>query len=116
SLLTDFTRLYFSAAVDELLQRRLESDEQEIASTAAYLMSQHGPAADQKVIEQRLQRWVKEWGQRVGEADSNLQGRVEAELIMALTRGKSWKLPPEKLKELQRNCLTKICKQNFHVQ
>lgn len=116
TLFHNFTRLYFSEAVDALLRKRLESDEQEVASTAAYLISQHGPADDQKVIEQRLQRWQKEWSPRIAEADSNLQGRVESELIMALTRQKAWKLPAERIKEIQQSCLTKICKQNFHVQ
>jgi hypothetical protein len=115
-ILPDFTRLYFSDAVDTMLRKRLESDDQETASTAAYLISQHGSSDDEKLLELRLQRWNKEWGNRVAEADANLQGRLESELIMALTLGKSWKLPPEKLKELQRNCVTRICKQNFHVQ
>lgn len=116
TLLSDFARLYFSEAVDTLLRKRLESDEQEIASTAAYLISLHGPADDLKVIEQRLQRWQRDWGSRIADADSNFQGRIETELIMALTRGKSWKQPPEKVKELQRGCVTKICKQTFHLQ
>jgi hypothetical protein len=115
-LLSNFTGLYFSEAVATMLRRRLESDEPEIAGTAAYLISLHGSADDQKVIEQRLQRWQREWGRRIAEADSNLQGRVETELMMALTRGKSWKLPAEKAKELQQTCVTKICKQTFHVQ
>lgn len=115
-VLSDFTRLYFSEAVDELLRKRLESDDQEIASTAAYLISRHGPAEDQKLIEQRLERWRKDWGNRIAEADSNLQGRLESELIMALGLGKSWKPPVEKFKELQRTCLTNVCKQQFHIQ
>lgn len=115
-LLSDFTRLYFSKTVDALLRKRLESDEHEIASMAAYLISLHGAPDDQKVLEQRLQRWQRDWGTRIVEADSNLQGRIESELISALIRGKSWKLPPEKARELQQRCLTKICKQNQRVQ
>jgi hypothetical protein len=115
SLLTDFTRLYFSDGVDALLRKRLESDDQEIASTAVYLISLHGGPDDQKVIEQRLERWRKDWGNRMAEADANLQGRLEAELIRALGSGKSWKPSIEKFKELQRSCLTKICKQQFQV-
>jgi len=115
-LLSDFTRLYFSKTVDALLRKRLESDEQEIASMAAYLISLHGAPDDQKVLAQRLQRWQRDWGSRIVEADSNLQGRIESELISALIRGKSWKLPTEKARELQQRCLTKICKQNQRVQ
>lgn len=116
NVLPDFTKLYFSEAVDNVLRERLESAAQETASTAAYLISLHGSARDQKLLEQRLERWRKDWGDRIAEADSNLQGRLESELIGALARGKSWKLPPEQAKELERSCLTKICKQNHRVQ
>jgi len=83
---------------------------------AAYLISLHGSAADEKVIEARLERWRKEWGDRCVEAESNLQDTVERELITALSRSKSWKLPPERVKELQQSCITQICRQTFHVQ
>ena len=116
NVLPEFTKLYFSEAVDELLRQRLESDVQETASTAAYLISQHGSTADQKVLELRLARWHKEWDQRIAEADAKYQGRVESELIGALVRGKAWKVSPDRAKELQRSCLTMICKQNNRVQ
>lgn len=116
NFLPELTRLYYSDAIDSVLRKRLESDEPQAAGTAAYLISLHGPAGDQKVIEARLERWLKEWRHRPAEADANLQGMVERELITALGHAKSWKLAPEHIKELQRNCVTKLCRQNFQVQ
>jgi hypothetical protein len=90
----------------------LESDDQEVATTAAYLISLHGSANDQKVLEARLERWRRDWSDRVVEAEKNLQSRLESELIQALTRNKTWKLPPERVKALQSSCLTAMCKQH----
>jgi hypothetical protein len=116
NFLPDLTRLYYSDSIGSLLRERLESANPLAAGLAAYLISLHGSAADQKVIEARLERWRKEWSDRSVEADSNLQGTVERELITALTRAKSWKLPPERVKELQQSCITQICRQHFHSQ
>jgi hypothetical protein len=116
NLLPDFTRAYFSDGVNALLLKRLESEDPRIASTAAYLISLRGGAQDRGALEARLARWRTEWSGRAAEADTNLQSSVEIELISALTRGKSWKLTPEREKELQLICVTKRCKQNFRVQ
>ena len=113
NFLPELTRLYFSDAIDSVLRKRLESDEPRAVSNAAYLISLYGPAGDQKVIEARLERWLKEWRHRAAEADANLQGMAERELIMALGREKSWKVSPERYQELQLGCVTKICRQNF---
>jgi hypothetical protein len=116
NFLPDLTRLYYSDNIGSVLRKRLQSADPQAAGLAAYLLSLHGAPGDQKVIEARLQRWREEWGERKTEADSNLQGTVERELIMALTRAKSWQLSPEQVKELQQSCITNICRQNFHIQ
>jgi hypothetical protein len=116
NFLPELTRLYFSDAINDLLVKRLEADEPEAAGTAAYLLSLHGPEGDEQVVERRLERWRKEWGRRASEADANGQGRIERELVLALTRAKNWKLPPERVKELQQSCVTQLCRQNFHTQ
>lgn len=113
NFLPELTELYYSDAIEALLNKRVESDEPQVASTAAYLLSLHGSADERKIIERRLTRWRNDWSNRVNEADGNLQGIVERELIMALTRAKSWKLPPEQIEQLQRSCITKLCRQNF---
>jgi hypothetical protein len=114
NFLPALTKLYYSDGIDALLVKRLNMDEPQAASTAAYLLSLHGSAEDVKVIESRLERWRKEWGTRASEAETNLQGMVERELILALLHGKSWRLPPERIKELQQSCITNLCRQNFH--
>lgn len=116
NFLPELTRLYYSEAIGSVLRRRLESDEPQAVSTAAYLISLYGPAGDQRIIVARLERWLKEWRHRPAEADANSQGIAERELIIALGNAKSWKLPPEQVKELQRGCVTKICRQNFRIQ
>jgi hypothetical protein len=116
NFLPDLTKLYYSDGIDELLRNRLESNEPQTASTAAYLISLHGPASDEKLIEARLELWLKEWGNRAAEAETNSQGTIERELIMALSHAKSWQLPPERVKEFQRGCVTNLCRQNFHIQ
>jgi len=113
SLLPDLTRLYYSDGIDALLRRRLEGDDPRAASTAAYLLGLHGPPSDKEIIEARLERWRKEWGNRAAEAQNNLQATVEREMIWALTRSKSWKLSPERIKELEQGCVTDLCRQNF---
>jgi hypothetical protein len=117
TFLTELTRLYYSDEINALVLKRLESDEPQAASTAAYLLSLHGRAGDVKAIEARLERWRKEWGARAEEAETNLQGTVERELIMALTRTKAaWQLAPERVKELRQSCITRLCRQNFRTQ
>lgn len=113
NLLPALTRLYYSDGIGALLRRRLEGDDPRAASTAAYLLGLHGPPSDKEIIEARLERWRKEWGNRAAEAQINLQGTVEREMIWALTRSKSWKLSPERIKELEQGCVTDLCRQNF---
>jgi len=113
NFLPELTRLYFSEGIDALLRKRLESDAPQVASTTAYLISLHGPESDQKVLEARLERWRKEWADRVAGDEINLQGTVERELVYGLIHAKAWKLSPERIKELQQSCVTKYCSQNF---
>jgi hypothetical protein len=113
NLLPDLTRLYYSDGIDALLRRRLEGDDPRAGSTAAYLLGLHGPPSDQEIIEARLERWQREWGNRAAEALSNSQATVEREMVWALTRSKSWKLSPERIKELEQGCVTDLCRQNF---
>ena len=94
------------------MKKRLATDDLSAAGTAAYLIGLHGSAADQKVLEARLKRFYDEWGNRVAQADAQNQGRIEGELVWALTHAKSWKLSPERVKELQLGCITQMCKQS----
>jgi len=88
----------------------------------AYVMSQHGPAEDGRLIEARLNRWVREWGKRSAELDAagkdtNMtQSMVEVNLIESLAVGKGWKLPEEKIKMLKQGCVTRLCREHYQIQ
>lgn len=113
NLLPDLTRLYYSDGIDALLRKRLDSDEPRAVSTSAWLISKYGPPGDEKIVEARLERWRKDWGTRATEAQNNLQGTAERELVTALIRAKSWKPSAERIKELEQGCVTDLCRQNF---
>ena len=114
-VLRDLTELYYSEAIGDLVKKRLATDDLSWAGTAAYLIGLHGSADDKQVLEARLKRWQEEWGNRVAEADAQQQGRIERELIWALIHGKSWKLSPERVRELQLGCITQMCKQSNQI-
>lgn len=111
-VLTDMTALYYSDAIGTFLKKLMETDDPLIASDAAYLIGVHGSADDERVLEARLKRWREQWGERVADADAQQQGQLERELIYALVNSKSWKLPPERARELRASCLTKMCQQS----
>ena len=113
NFLPELTKLYFSDGIAAILRKRVESDQPEVATTTAYLLAKYGDAGDRKILEARLERWRKEWGARQLEADTNQQGRIEAELLSGLNRAKDGRISPERVKELQQSCITKICKQQF---
>ena len=112
----DAVKLHYSNGMSRLLKNYLESDEPDVASTSAYLIGKYGGASDQTVLERRLRRWREEWGSRVSEADTNLGGTIERELVWALLNAKSWKLSAERAKDLKASCLTKFCRQSNPVQ
>ncbi len=121
SFLTDLTRSNYTQAVGDLLRKRLEGEDPQSVSTAAYIMSQHGPAEDRRLIEARLGRWVKEWGKRGAELDAAgtdtniIQSMVEVNLIESLLLGKAWKLPEEEIKQLKQGCVTRACREHFQI-
>lgn len=116
NFLPNLTGLYYSDGIDGVLRKRLESDEPHAVSTSAWLMGKYGPAGDQQVIQARLERWRKEWGSRAAEAQTNLQGTAEREMVEALMRARSWKASPEQVRELEQGCVTDFCRQNFRRQ
>ena len=111
-VLRELTALHYSEGIGVLVKKLLATDDRSWASNAAYLIGLHGSADDKQVLEARLTRWREEWGNRVVEADDQQQGRIELQLIWALIHGKSWKLAPERLRELQMGCITQMCKQS----
>jgi hypothetical protein len=116
AVLRELTALYYSEAIGVLVKKLLATDDRSWAGNAAYLLGLHGSADDKEVLEARLKRWRDEWGNRVVEADDQQQGRIEQELVWALIHAQSWKLPPERVRELQKGCITQMCKQSNPVQ
>ena len=116
SLLSKITDLYYSESIGVLLKKVLETDDASLASHVAYLIGKHGVAGDDKVLEARLNRWREQWRDHIAEADAQHQGQIERELIYALINGNSWKLPPDRVRELQLSCMTQLCKQTNLVQ
>ena len=114
-VLRELTALYYSEAIGVLVKKRLAMDDPSAASTAAYLIGLYGSPDDKQLLEARLKRWQEEWENRVAEADAQLQGRIEQELVWALIHGKSWKLSPERVRELQMGCITQFCKQSNQI-
>lgn len=112
NFLPKLTALYYSEAIGNLLKKRLELNEPESAGIAAYLLGKYGTAEDAAVLEARLDRWRKEWRDRLTDAEATQQGWLENEIITALVRGERWQLSAERKRELQQSCLTKMCKQN----
>lgn len=113
----DLTRAYYSNGIDALLQKRLEGDEPESVSTAAYIMSKNGTTADKELIEARLNRWMNEWRGRGAELDADpklgIQAMVQVNLIEALLLSKHWKLSEEQAKQLKQSCITAACRQHY---
>jgi len=114
-LLNELTKHYYSEGIAALLKKDMESDDPSRASNAAYLIGVHGFAGDEKLLEARLNRWRADWADRVTQADPQLQGQIEREVVYALIHGKSWKLPPERARELAASCITKLCKDSNMV-
>jgi len=112
NFLPKLAELYYSEALGDLIKKRLESDEPQIASNAAYLIGKHGVAGDEQVLFKRLALWRSVWRDRLSEAEATHQGMIEREIVWALTNGKSWQLSADKVKELKVSCLTEMCKQS----
>jgi hypothetical protein len=115
AVLKYLTTFYYSEAIGAVVKKLLETDDVRAASEAAYLIGLHGVAGDEQVLEARLKRWREQWRDRVLEADAQQQGQIERELIYALINGKAWKLPAERVRELQTSCITQLCKQSNPV-
>lgn len=111
-ILSDMTALYYSESMSVLLKKIVQTDDAPMASHAAYLIGKHGSPGDEKLLEARLKRWQEQWRDRILEADAQHQGQIEREIIYALINGKSWKLTPERVRELQTSCATQLCKQS----
>ena len=120
SFLGDLTKLNYTPGINELLQRRLNSDDPQAAGTAAYLMSKYGNEENKRLIEERLDRWLQQWKARAAELEASdrddklvIQKMLQVNLIWALMNAKAWKLTSAETDRLMQSCLSERCRQDF---
>ena len=114
------TKTGFTNGMEKLLQKRLGSDDEQIAGTAAYYLSKHGGGENKSLIEKRYNRWLGKWsgrGAELGDPDAGAEIKGEAmfqiNLLEALIRAENWKLPETEMNRLKLTCLTDNCQRNF---
>ena len=104
---------YYSPGLEAFFRDRLARGQAAQAQTAAYAMSRYGPAADQDILLQRLNRWRKEWSGK--EIPAN-EAVLERELVIAVVHGKEWKLPDAQVHMLREACISSVCRSWFQTQ
>ena len=116
------TKTGFSKGMEKLLQKRLDSDDEQIAGTAAYHLSRNGGEENKSQIEKRYNRWPAEWRGRGAELENpNAPAEVKGEamfqinLLEALIRADKWKLPEMEMNRLKLTCLTDDCRRRFNA-
>jgi len=114
------TKTGFTNGMEKLLQKRLGSDDEQIAGTAAYYLSKHGGGENKSLIEKRYNRWLGKWsgrGAELGNPDAGAEIKGEAmfqiNLLEALIRADKWKLSETEMNRLKLTCLTDNCQRNF---
>lgn len=103
-------------------RKRLENGSENDAGWAAYRLSSFGEASDKFLVEQRLERFQREWAGRGTEMDAApftepaaTARDFEANLMSSLTGHKAvWSLTPDEKAALMQSCLTTRCKQYAH--
>ncbi|MGI8495266.1 MAG: hypothetical protein ACR2L1_08145 [Pyrinomonadaceae bacterium] len=114
------TKTGFTKGMEKLLQKRLESDDQQIAGGVAYYLSKNGGRENISLIEKRYNRWLEKWNGRGAELENpNAAAEVKGEamfqinLLEALIRAEGWKLPETEVARLKLTCLTDNCRRHF---
>jgi hypothetical protein len=105
-------RSYYSNGLDAFLRVRLATGPAEQAATAAFEMSQYGPAEDQDILRERLSQWRRQWS---GKDIPGAEGKLESELVQAVILGKEWKLPETPASTLREGCLSSVCRSRFQT-
>jgi hypothetical protein len=105
-------RSYYSSGLDAFLRERLEIGSAEQAGMAAFEMSQHGPAEDQDILRERLNRWRTRWS---GKEIPKEEGKLEGELVEAVILGKEWQMPDTPAAALRESCISSACRSRFQA-
>jgi len=102
----------YSSGLDTFLRVRLTTAPAAQASMAAYAMSQYGPAEDQDILRQRLDRWRTKWS---GKDIPQVEGNLEGDLVQAVIRGKEWQMPETPAAVLRESCISSACRSRFQT-
>jgi hypothetical protein len=105
-VVSTLTELY-SPALETFFRGRLFAGPPQQARTAAYQLSQHRPAEDRALIEDRLNKWRAAWA---GRNIPDLEGLLEAELIGATLNGKNWSMPEDQARAGRASCVSESCR------
>jgi hypothetical protein len=103
---------YYSTGLDTFLRGRLTIGPAAQAGMAAYAMSEYGPAEDQDILRQRLDRWRTKWS---GKDIPEVEGKLEGELVQAVIRGKEWQIPETPAAVLRESCISSACRSRFRA-
>jgi hypothetical protein len=96
--------------IDSFWRERLIGTPPEVATQAAFQMSQTGPNEDQAILRSRLDDWRAHWN---GREIPPHEGTFEAELTQAVTNGANWHMSNEEIRELAAGCLSHACHTRF---
>ncbi|HEY4839465.1 MAG TPA: hypothetical protein VIH72_12705, partial [Candidatus Acidoferrales bacterium] len=105
-------KAYFSPSLNDFLRERLASGPPGQAESAAYGMSDFGPAENQDILRKRLVRWRTEW------LDKDIppaEGKLEMQLVLSVISGKHWRLPDSEAAALRQSCVSTACRTQFRI-
>lgn len=120
SLFHNATRNAFPPEAAAFFESQLASEDPRIAGTGAYILASRGSGKHKALIQERLDRWVKQWTPRRVElegskfsTDLGQQAMLQVELISAMTQAKAWKLSANEIEALRSKCLIEACRHYF---
>ena len=110
----------YSDALLPVAARALNSHNLAAAGTAAIFLGEHGPAAEEDALWERLNSLWLAWQDRAGELQTAIMAfdhgiasqnaRLEQSLASALVHANNWSLTPSEVNRLHDGCITTQCK------
>jgi hypothetical protein len=110
----------YSDALLPVAARALNSHNLAAAGTAAIFLGEHGPAAEEDALWERLNSLWLAWHDRTGELQTTFtpfdhgipsqNARLEQSLASALVHASNWSLTPSEVNRLRDGCITTQCK------
>lgn len=97
----------YSDGLEAFLCERLAVGPPRQVAAAAFELSRYGPAEDQDLLRQRLDRWRTQWS---GKDIPQAEGQLEEELVMYITHGEHWQLSDVDARRLRESCVSQQCR------